>query len=131
MKLPAYPRYKPSGVEWLGGVPEHWELKRLKITVRLTDKKIEADEESPVRYIGMENIESWTGRLLPINPDVVPTGTANAFEAGSTLFGKLRPYLAKACNPDFDGLCSTELLVLQGVEFDCRALLYSLLSDGF
>ncbi len=24
MKLPAYPRTKPSGVEWLGDVPEHW-----------------------------------------------------------------------------------------------------------
>jgi type I restriction enzyme, S subunit len=30
MKLPAYPRYKPSGVEWLGDVPEHWEVKRLR-----------------------------------------------------------------------------------------------------
>ena len=30
MKLPAYPKYKPSGIEWLGGMPEHWELKRLK-----------------------------------------------------------------------------------------------------
>ncbi|MGH7596822.1 MAG: restriction endonuclease subunit S [bacterium] len=24
MKYPAYPKYKPSGVEWLGEVPEHW-----------------------------------------------------------------------------------------------------------
>lgn len=24
MKLPAYPKYKASGVEWLGDVPEHW-----------------------------------------------------------------------------------------------------------
>ncbi|MCY4584057.1 MAG: restriction endonuclease subunit S, partial [Chloroflexi bacterium] len=24
-----YPTYKPSGVEWLGDVPEHWEIKRL------------------------------------------------------------------------------------------------------
>jgi type I restriction enzyme S subunit len=24
-----YPKYKPSGVEWLGDIPEHWELKRL------------------------------------------------------------------------------------------------------
>lgn len=31
MKLPAYPRYKSSGVEWLGDVPEHWEVKRLAI----------------------------------------------------------------------------------------------------
>lgn len=26
----AYPAYKPSGVEWLGDVPEHWAVKRLK-----------------------------------------------------------------------------------------------------
>ncbi len=39
--------------------------------------------------------------------------------------------MAKACNPDFDGLCSTELLVLQASDIDRRALLYSLLSDGF
>jgi type I restriction enzyme S subunit len=24
VKLVAYPRYKPSGVEWFGEVPEHW-----------------------------------------------------------------------------------------------------------
>ena len=29
MKLPPYPRYKPSGVEWLGDVPEHWKVSRL------------------------------------------------------------------------------------------------------
>jgi type I restriction enzyme S subunit len=30
MKFPAYPKYKPSGVEWLGDVPQHWGVKRLK-----------------------------------------------------------------------------------------------------
>jgi type I restriction enzyme S subunit len=30
MSFPRYPKYKPSGVEWLGEVPEHWEVKRLK-----------------------------------------------------------------------------------------------------
>jgi type I restriction enzyme S subunit len=25
-----YPKYKPSGVDWLGDVPDHWEIKRLK-----------------------------------------------------------------------------------------------------
>jgi type I restriction enzyme S subunit len=126
-----YPRYRPSGVEWLGVLPEHWKVKRLKLVVRLSDKKVDADQLNSVPYIGMENIESWTGRLLPINPDIVPTGTANSFKAGHTLFGKLRPYLAKACNPDFGGLCSTELLVLEGGELDRRTLLHLLLSDGF
>jgi type I restriction enzyme S subunit len=126
-----YPKTKPSGVQWLGDVPEHWEVKRLKMAAVLTDKKVEADEENPVPYIGLEHIESWTGRLLPIDPDLVPTGIANAFEAGSVLFGKLRPYLAKACTPDFSGLCSTELLVLQGHDLDRHSLRYTLLSEGF
>ncbi|MBS1769296.1 MAG: restriction endonuclease subunit S [Acidobacteria bacterium] len=26
MSFPPYPKYKPSGVEWLGDVPEHWEV---------------------------------------------------------------------------------------------------------
>jgi type I restriction enzyme S subunit len=30
VKLPAYLHTKPSGVEWLGDVPEHWEARRLK-----------------------------------------------------------------------------------------------------
>jgi type I restriction enzyme S subunit len=30
MSFPRYPKYKDSGVEWLGEVPEHWEVKRLK-----------------------------------------------------------------------------------------------------
>ena len=29
-KLPTYDKYKPSGVEWLGKIPEHWEVTRLK-----------------------------------------------------------------------------------------------------
>jgi type I restriction enzyme S subunit len=131
MRHPAYPEYKESGVQWLGQVPVHWEVKRLKMAAHLNDKKVEADEDNPVPYIGMENIESWTGKLIPIDHDVVPTGVANRFTAKNTLFGKLRPYLAKACNPSFDGLCSTELLVIESEDFDRRALLYWLLTDGF
>ena len=30
MKWKAYPEYKDSGIEWLGEIPEHWEIKRFK-----------------------------------------------------------------------------------------------------
>ena len=30
LHLPPYPTYKPSGVDWLGDVPAHWEVRRLK-----------------------------------------------------------------------------------------------------
>ena len=29
MSFPRYPKYKDSGVEWLGQVPEHWQVKRI------------------------------------------------------------------------------------------------------
>lgn len=29
MSFPRYPKYKDSGVEWLGDVPEHWEIRKL------------------------------------------------------------------------------------------------------
>ena len=35
MSFPRYPKYKDSGVEWLGDVPEHWGVKRLKYNLRL------------------------------------------------------------------------------------------------
>ncbi len=30
MNAPTYPKYKPSGISWLGDVPEHWAVQRLK-----------------------------------------------------------------------------------------------------
>ena len=30
MSFPRYERYKDSGVEWLGEVPEHWSIRRMK-----------------------------------------------------------------------------------------------------
>lgn len=40
MKLPAYPRYKPTGVEWLGDVPERWDVKRLKYSATINDDSL-------------------------------------------------------------------------------------------
>ena len=44
----SYPKYKPSGVEWLGDVPEAWEVTKLKFTAAITpsniDKKSYEDE---------------------------------------------------------------------------------------
>ncbi len=43
-----YPEYKESGVEWIGGVPAHWEVKRLKYVAEIlpsnVDKHIYPDE---------------------------------------------------------------------------------------
>lgn len=64
-----YSEYKDSGVEWLGEIPSHWAVRRLKTlaSVRLSnvDKKSREDEV-PVKlcnYVDVYYNESITGRL--------------------------------------------------------------------
>ncbi|MEZ0536612.1 restriction endonuclease subunit S [Caldicellulosiruptoraceae bacterium PP1] len=48
-KFKRYERYKDSGVEWIGEIPEHWELRKIKHIGMLSaggvNKKIEEGEE--------------------------------------------------------------------------------------
>ncbi len=90
MILPRYPEYKDSGVEWLADVPVHWGVKRLKHNLRLLTEKTDRREHP----VALENIESWSGHF--VETETKFEGEGVAFECGDILFGKLRPYLAKA-----------------------------------
>ena len=41
MSFPRYPKYKPSGVEWLGDVPEHWAVIPCRAIVHERTAKID------------------------------------------------------------------------------------------
>ncbi|MGX1259342.1 restriction endonuclease subunit S [Sinorhizobium fredii] len=112
---------------------------KLKYAVELRRNRIEgSDSELP--YVGLENIESGTGRLIPT---ASPQGTEReapsaggeslsaVFNSGDILFGKLRPYLAKVWIAEFKGRCSTELLPLRPEMLDARFGLYVMLSRQF
>lgn len=110
--------------------------RKLKYLVRLVAERADTRPEG-MPYVGLENIESRTGRLIQAQreedgrePD--GTSTVNLFRAGDLLFGKLRPYLAKGWQCTFDGACTTEALVLRpGAEIDPAYLLKALLSQEF
>ena len=131
-----YPAYKDSGVEWLGEIPAHWEAKRLKYVAPVTDER--SNVVTPdFPFIGLEHIESGPGRLVRTSEDATTDsaeteGAASLFRPGDVLFGKLRPYLAKVLRPEFNGCCSTELLVLRSTgEIAPCILAYQLLSRDF
>lgn len=74
------------------------------------------DDNNEVNYVGLENIEPGTGRLVDFN---VKHGnniksTCKLFKYGDILFGRLRPNLNKVLfNTYFQkGECSTEIIVL-------------------
>jgi len=69
------------------------------------------DIDAGTVYLGLEDIESWTGRF---NPKSVEAGFLASskfrFTPQHVLYGKLRPYLAKIACPDVAGICSTDIL---------------------
>lgn len=99
---------KDSGVEWIGQIPEHWEVKPLKYLLKLKNTRLIADNSS-LEYIGMECINSFDGKRNEVKSEA--EGLSTLFQAGDILFGKLRPYLAKVYLTELKGLCSTEFLV--------------------
>ena len=44
-RFQSYPTYKPSGVEWLGDVPAHWEIQRGKKILQPVDIRSQTGEE--------------------------------------------------------------------------------------
>ncbi len=68
--LKPYPKKKDSGVEWLGDVPEHWEVRRLKTDVKNFVRQT-SKQNKDEQYIALENVESWTGRIYNQISDVI------------------------------------------------------------
>lgn len=65
MSVPRYPAYKDSGVEWLGEIPAHWEVCRLRFTAKLNPSKAELTTYGPetvVSFLPMEAVGE-DGRL--------------------------------------------------------------------
>ena len=106
MKLERYEKYKDSGIEWIGEIPEHWEMRKFKFCLDLKNHKKEIENEN---VIALENIESWTGKLLPSESKY--TGEGFFFEKDDILFGKLRPYLAKVHKSKNEGIAFGDILV--------------------
>lgn len=83
--------------------------------------------------IELEHIESGTGKITGASSSDGVNSMKNIFSAGDVLFGKLRPYLKKYAMPDFDGVCSSEIWVINpSGDTVASEFIYQIVqSDGF
>ena len=96
--------------------PSTWEQKTLDETFEeVKDKWVPNSKSENLNYIGLENIESNTGKLVEFSPtdSLEIKSTKTYFTKNDVLYGKLRPYLNKVLLPTFDGVCSTDIIVLK------------------
>ena len=89
---------------------EGWETKKLGEVCEY-DKTHNTHKNLP--YIGLEHIESNTGKFLgSLEPQEVKSSTFY-FTEEHVLYGRLRPYLNKVLLPKFKGHCSTEIFPIK------------------
>ena len=113
-------------------VPATWDVRPLGKVVRPTRPRIKPSEKPDLPFIGMENIEAHTMKLLGTVPAGTMKSSAVHFQPDDVLYGRLRPYLNKVYRPNFEGLCSAEFIVFPKTEgISSRYLQYFLNSFSF
>ncbi|MBF6398891.1 restriction endonuclease subunit S [Nocardia cyriacigeorgica] len=86
--------------------------------------------DGKTKYVGLENIESG-GRIIDVSTaeDAGLESQKYQFASDHILYGKLRPYLAKIARPNFNGVCSTDILPIAPKSDIDRDYLYHFLSQ--
>jgi len=95
MSLPAYPAYRDSGVPWLGQVPAHWNLTRLRFIARFNPSKSEIASllpETEVSFLPMDAIgDDGSLRLDATRPLSAVEQGYTYFRDGDLLIAKITP----------------------------------------
>ena len=113
-------------------LPEGWVQTTLEEVTAPMRISVQPIEYPTLPYVGMEHVEAETMRLIGTVPASELKSSAVRFWPGDVLYGRLRPYLNKVLQPDFEGLCSPEFLVFRkSANLDSRYLQYFLNSWSF
>lgn len=106
-------KMKDSGVEWLGEIPEHWEVKKVRFVLNINEDVIseKTDEDYIIKYIDIGNV-SYGNLINPPNEiafSEAPSRARRITKKGDTILSTVRTYL-KAISYieyDFDNLISS------------------------
>ena len=122
-------KLKNSEIEWLGKIPMHWEVKRIKNLVNQISIKSSEILENDF-LVALENIESNTGKYIETVTEYENNGII--FKKGNLLYNKLRPYLNKIYQAEKDGICVGDIIVIEcSAKINPTFLQYRMLSEAF
>lgn len=125
-------KMKDSGVEWIGEIPEGWEIVRFKHIASIKSNLVQPDKYMKYPQVAPDNIEKDTGRLLS-HQTVEESGIISGnhlFYRGQILYSKIRPNLNKLTVAPFDGLCSADMYPIES-KLPTLFMVYLMLSTYF
>ena len=141
-KYKPYTAYRPSGVEWLGNIPAHWGIKRLKYAATLNPKASEVRKLPPdteVSFVPMEAVAEYGGLDLSLTKELSDVADGYTyFSNGDVLVAKITPCFENGkgslASELMNGIAfgTTELHVLRcGPELDRQYAFCLTLADAF
>lgn len=99
-----YPEYKESGVKWIGSVPEHWDLKPLKIIVSHNDDTLPdyTNPEDPIRYVDISSVSYSEGisKIEEMPFGDAPSRARRKAKSGDVILSTVRTYLKAVASVD-------------------------------
>jgi type I restriction enzyme S subunit len=96
-------------------LPEEWEVVRLG-EVAEQRKETTNPRDGDWKYVGLEHIDPGESHLKRYGFSNEVRSSKSKFYSGDILYGKLRPYLDKGVLVDFEGICSTDIIVIKTKE---------------
>ena len=96
----------------IGLISEDWRISKVKNCCKIVKKQFKPSNKDIRKYIGLEHIAQNSLRLIEISTTENIQSNKFEFESEQILFGKLRPYFRKVYRPKFDGVCSTDIWVI-------------------
>ncbi len=136
--LKPYPAYKPSGIEWLGEVPAHWEVRRLKYLATVNDEALPetTDPDMEFTYVDIGNVDYFRG--ITGTEDLVfedaPSRARRIVRQGDVIISTVRTYLkaiARIEQTDDNLIVSTGFAVIRPRNLDDGFVAYALSSSYF
>lgn len=117
----------------LGKIPKGWEVKRLgELILNKRENRSEQSISDEENYIGLQHIDRGSLSILRSGVGGEVSSNKSAFSKGDILFGKLRPYFKKIGVAPFDGICSTDILVINPkAQPDFGYVLFTIFNDTF
>jgi Restriction endonuclease S subunits len=130
---------RDSGIPWLGKVPEHWEVRRLKFAVTCNDESLsettEADYEIAYVDISSVNLVEGVTTIEALLFEDAPSRARRIVRAGDTIISTVRTYLKAITaikKPTNNMIVSTGFAVVRPQGFiNSDFLGYALQSTGF
>ena len=133
-----YPEYKNSGIEWLGKIPVHWEVQRLKYLATLNDEVLpeSTDPSFEMSYVDISSVDAFAGITATEGMafEKAPSRARRIVHRGDVIVSTVRTYLRAITAiqaPEPNLIVSTGFAVIRPRQLESSFASYTLRAPHF